>query len=128
MFLRTICKSKIHRATVTDTDINYVGSITIDAELLTLSDIVPGERVSVWNIANGERFETYAVTAPAGSGQIVVNGAAARLCQKGDIVIIVAFAVTDEMVRPKMIQVDGANKFVGELVDGRIEKPVGSEF
>src|SRR5262245_1695844 len=103
MNLRTICTSKIHRATVTQTEITYTGSIAIDSELMALTDIFPGEKVCIWNVNNGERIETYALPAPAGSGQIMINGAAARRFQPNDIVIIASFALTDEPITPKMI-------------------------
>jgi aspartate 1-decarboxylase len=115
MKLRQICKSKIHHAVVTAADLNYVGSIGIDRELLQLTDIIPGEKVSVWNVTNGQRIETYAIELPSGSGQIVVNGAAARHFHQGDVVIIVAFCLTDEPVTPRMIVVDEANHFAGNL-------------
>ena len=115
MKLRAICKSKIHRAVVTATDLNYVGSIGIDSSLMRLSDIVPGEQVSLWNINNGQRIETYAVALPEGSGQVVVNGAAARHFHAGDAIIIVAFTLTDEPVTPRMIAVDERNRFVQYL-------------
>lgn len=115
-----MCKSKIHRATVTSADLHYVGSIGIDASLLRHSDIVPGEQVAVWNVNNGERIETYAIALAEGSGEVVVNGAAARHFQPGDRVIIVAFCVTDEPIRPRMILVDERNQFVRELADGDI--------
>ena len=119
MKLRSLCKSKIHRATVTAADLDYIGSIAIDEDLLRRTDIIPGERVCVWNLNNGERIETYAIAAPAGSGQIMLNGAAARkFCEK-DKVIIVAFVLTDETIQPKMIQVDEQNRFIGELGDNR---------
>jgi aspartate 1-decarboxylase len=116
MKLRVICKSKIHRATVTGADLNYVGSIGIDRSLMLLTDIVPGEQVSVWNVNNGQRIETYAIELPEGSGGIVFNGAAARHFHPGDKVIIVAFCLTDESVVPKMIAVDERNQFAGHLV------------
>ena len=115
MKLRVICKSKIHHATVTGADLQYVGSIGIDAGLMRLTDIIEGEQVSIWNINNGQRIETYAIRLPEGSGQIVINGAAARHFQPGDQIIIVAFTVTDEAVVPRMIVVDEHNKFVKEL-------------
>ncbi|WP_146823819.1 aspartate 1-decarboxylase [Alicyclobacillus suci] len=93
---RTMMKSKIHRATVTEADLNYVGSITIDSDLLKAVDILPNEKVLVVNNNNGERFETYAIAGEAGSGQICANGAAARLVQPGDLVIIMAFAMLSE--------------------------------
>jgi aspartate 1-decarboxylase len=115
MKLRSICKSKIHRAVVTDADLNYVGSIGIDAELMRLTDIVEGEQVSVWNVSTGARIETYAISLPEGSGQIAVNGAAARHFHPGDQIIIVAFCLTDEPVAPRMIAVDAHNRFVKHL-------------
>lgn len=122
MKLRTICKSKIHRATVTGADLDYVGSIGIDRSLLQRTDIVPGEQVSVWNVNNGQRIETYALELPEGSGGIVINGAAARHFHPGDKVIIVAFCLTDEPVDPRMIAVDEKNRFVANLA-----KSVGEE-
>src|SRR5688572_26963188 len=115
MKLRSICKSKIHHAVVTGADINYVGSIGIDAGLMRLTDIVEGEKVAVWNVNNGQRVETYAIGLSEGSGQIVVNGAAARHFHVGDTVIIVAFCLTDEAVTPRMIVVDQQNRFVRSL-------------
>jgi len=103
MKLRSICKSKIHHAIVTGADLNYIGSIGIDKHLMKLTDIVPGEQVSVWNVNNGERIETYAISLPENSGAIVVNGAAARHFQPGDKIIIVAFTLTDEPIQPRMI-------------------------
>lgn len=89
-------KSKLHRATVTDADLNYVGSITIDSELMAAADIVPNEKVQVVNNNNGARFETYVIPGRAGSGVICVNGAAARLVQTGDIVIIISYGYYNE--------------------------------
>jgi aspartate 1-decarboxylase len=126
MRLRIVCKSKIHRATVTSTEVNYIGSIGIDLDLMERSDILPGEKVSVWNINNGERIETYAIPAPAGSGQITINGAAARKFQREDKVIIVAFLLTDEVVKPKMILVNEGNGFIAELGDDQHEDRVRS--
>jgi aspartate 1-decarboxylase len=117
MKLRIICKSKIHRAVVTGADLNYVGSIGIDASLMRRTDIAPGEKVSVWNVNNGRRVDTYALERPAGSGDIIVNGAAARHFHPGDTVIIVAFCLTDEPVTPRMIMVDERNRFVRDLTD-----------
>lgn len=117
MRLRIICKSKIHHAYVTQADLEYIGSIAIDEDLLERTDIIPGEQVCVWNINNGHRLETYALAAPRGSGQIILNGAAARHFREGDKIIIAAFVLTDEVVQPKMIQVDRDNQFVGSLTD-----------
>jgi len=115
MKLRSLCKSKIHHATVTGADVNYVGSIGIDQTLMNRTGLVAGEQVSVWNVSNGQRIETYAISLPEGSGQIVVNGAAARHFQPGDQVIIVAFYLTDEPVVPQMIVVDAQNRFLRSL-------------
>ncbi len=91
-----LLKSKIHRAEVTDASLNYEGSLAIDAEFMSLVDLRPGERILVGNMNNGERFETYAIPAPAGSKTISLNGATAHLGRRGDIVTIMAFAVVDE--------------------------------
>jgi len=93
--LLTLCKGKLHCATVTQAELHYVGSITIAADLMEVAGIVPWERVQVVDVANGARFETYAVEGRAGSGTVCVNGAAARLVQVGDPVIIIAYAQMD---------------------------------
>lgn len=123
MQLRAFCRAKIHRATVTETDVNYIGSIAIDADLLDRVELLPGEKVAVWNVTNGERFETYALPAPRGEGAVIVNGAAAHRCRPGDTVIVVAFVLTDEPIVPRMILVDGRNRFAGDLVDNRRPEP-----
>jgi aspartate 1-decarboxylase len=115
MKLRIICKSKIHHAVVTGADVDYVGSIGIDEDLMRMTGIVRGEQVAVWNVTNGKRIETYALPMPSGAGQIVVNGAAARHFTEGDQVIIAAFYLTDELVEPQMIVVDDQNRFVRKL-------------
>jgi len=92
----TIMKSKIHRATVTEADLNYVGSITIDQNLMDAVGILPNEKVQVVDNNNGSRFETYVISGPRDSGVICVNGAAARLVQPGDLIIIIAYAIMDE--------------------------------
>jgi aspartate 1-decarboxylase len=117
MKLRVLCKSTIHRAVVTGADLHRVGSIGIDGGLMRLTDIVAGEQVSVWNISNGQRIETHAIPRPDGSGDVVVNGAAARHFQPGDHVIIIAFCLADEKVTPRMIVVDRHNQFVEYLTD-----------
>jgi aspartate 1-decarboxylase len=89
-------KSKIHRATVTDSDLNYVGSLTVDPLLLEAADILPGEQIHVVDVDNGARFETYTIAGEAGSGEICVNGAAARLVHTGDTVIVISYAHYDE--------------------------------
>lgn len=93
---RTMLKSKIHRATVTDADLNYEGSISIDQILLQAADIVPYEEVAIYNVTNGERFSTYAITGKEGSGVICLNGAAARKVARGDTIIIASFALMNE--------------------------------
>ena len=111
--LREVLKSKIHRATVTDANLNYTGSITIDPVLLRLADIREYEKVQVVNINNGARFETYAILGKPESGEVCVNGAAARMVHVGDIVIIMTFAHLDEKEieshSPKLLKVDGKN-------------------
>lgn len=111
---RVMCKSKIHRATVTDADLNYEGSITVDGNLLDAADILEYEQVHVVNVNNGARFETYAMRGEPGSGAIVVNGAAARLVQRGDTVIIFSYGsfAEDELdgFQPTFIFVDGENR------------------
>ena len=110
----TLLKGKIHRAAVTQCDLHYEGSISIDSALLERAGILPFEQVDVLNINNGQRFTTYALAAPAGSGTIGVNGAAARLAQKGDLVIIVAYARMDEadakVFSPRVLMVDAHNR------------------
>lgn len=115
MKLRALCSSKIHHATVTEANVAYVGSIGIDRELMELADILPGEKVALWNVNNGARVETYALPAPAGSGEIIVNGAAARHFEVGDRIIIVTFTLTDEDIEPKMFLVNERNEFAGWL-------------
>jgi len=110
MMLREMLKSKIHRATVTEADLNYVGSITIDLDLMEKADILENEKVSVLNINNGQRFDTYAQTGPRGSGKICLNGAAARLVHPGDLVIIIVYELcTKEELKthkPTIVLVD----------------------
>lgn len=113
---RILCKSKIHRATVTDANLNYEGSITVDPTLLEAADILEYEQVHVVNIANGARFETYAMRGTEGSGEVVVNGAAARLVQPGDTVIIFSYASYDadelEDFAPTFVFVDEENRIM----------------
>jgi aspartate 1-decarboxylase len=107
---RVMLKSKIHRARVTDTNVDYEGSITIDEEIMRMVDILPYEKVAIYNISNGNRLETYAIQGKKGSKEFIINGAAARLMQKGDIIIVVAFAVSDEEeikeFTPRIIRMD----------------------
>ena len=112
--LITICKSKIHRATITDANLEYVGSITIDADLIRRADLVPFEKVQVANISNGERFETYVIEGEAGSGIIGLNGAAARKGSVGDLIISIAYGhIGKEKAKgfkPAIVHVDKDNR------------------
>ncbi|MFI0806348.1 aspartate 1-decarboxylase [Streptomyces echinatus] len=114
--LRTVFKSKIHRATVTQADLHYVGSVTIDADLLDAADLLPGELVHIVDITNGARLETYVIEGERGSGVIGINGAAAHLVHPGDLVIIISYAqVTDaeaRELRPRVVHVDAGNRIV----------------
>jgi aspartate 1-decarboxylase len=116
---RTMMKAKLHRATVTEANLNYVGSITIDEDLMDLVDLLPNEKVQIVNNNNGARLETYTIPGPRGSGVICLNGAAARLVHPGDIVIIISYAMmSDEEARnnkPKIAVLDAANKPVNML-------------
>lgn len=111
---RTMMKSKLHRATVTEANLNYVGSITIDENLMELADLYPNEKVQIVNNNNGARLETYIIPGPRGSGVICLNGAAARLVQPGDKVIIISYAMmTEEEARklqPKVVILDDENR------------------
>ncbi|MBH5318583.1 aspartate 1-decarboxylase [Paenibacillus sp. GSMTC-2017] len=113
---REIHKSKIHRAVVTEANLNYVGSITIAEDILEASNILENEKVQVVNINNGARLETYAITGPRGSGVICLNGAAARLVQPGDRVIIISYAMMDENeakgYKPNVVIMDENNRIV----------------
>jgi aspartate 1-decarboxylase len=118
---RTMLKSKIHRATVTQADLHYVGSVTIDADLMDAADLLPGEQVAIVDVTNGARLETYVIEGPRGSGVIGINGAAARLVQEGDLVILISYCtVTDAEARtlaPKVVFVDADNRIVGTGAD-----------
>ena len=117
--MRTMMKSKIHRARVTQVDLDYEGSITIDRALMEASDILPFERVEVLNINNGARFSTYAIEGMANSGIIGINGAAARLVAKGDIVLILSYSQVpdDEAINmiPNIVRVDSQNRIIEPL-------------
>ncbi len=116
--LRTMCKSKIHRATVTGADLNYVGSITIDPVLMEAADLLEYEQVSVVNVNNGARLETYVIPGVPGKGEICLNGAAARLVHPGDKVIVISYAQYDEKemerYRPVFIFVDEQNRIASD--------------
>ena len=117
VLVRTMFKSKIHRATVTQADLHYVGSVTIDEDLLDAADLLPGELVHIVDITNGARLETYTIAGPRGSGIIGINGAAARLVQPGDLVILIAYAQLDtaaaKELQPHVVFVDSENRVVG---------------
>jgi aspartate 1-decarboxylase len=112
--LRMMCKSKIHRARITKVDLHYEGSIGIDRKLLKKADIRPGEIVQVVNVTNGARFETYAIEEKSGSGQIGLYGAAAHLGKKGDIIIVLSYALMEEpeskRIKPKVVHTDSKNR------------------
>jgi len=113
---RTMLKSKIHRATVTDCDLHYVGSITIDPDLLEAADILAHEQVHVVDVDNGARFETYTIAGERGSGEIKVNGAAARLVHRGDTIIVISYAGYDRhelsSYEPRVVHVDRGNQII----------------
>lgn len=113
---RTMLKSKIHRATVTGSDLNYVGSITIDSELLEAADIMEFEQVAVVDVDNGARFETYTIAGEPGSGEVTVNGAAARLVHHGDTIIVISYGTYEiaelESYLPRVVHVDSGNRIL----------------
>ncbi|MEU6061325.1 aspartate 1-decarboxylase [Streptomyces sp. NPDC047097] len=113
---RTMFKSKIHRATVTQADLHYVGSVTVDADLMEAADLLPGELVHIVDIDNGARLETYVIEGERGSGVIGINGAAAHLVHPGDLVILISYAQVDDAearaLVPRVVHVDGANRIV----------------
>ena len=115
--LRTMVTSKIHRARVTQADLHYVGSVTIDADLMAAADLLPGEQVHIVDVDNGARLVTYVIAGPAGSGVIGINGAAARLVHPGDLVIIIGYGQLDDAEArrhvPNVVFVDADNRVVG---------------
>lgn len=125
---RPMMISKIHRVTVTQADLNYVGSITIDSDLLAAADLLPGQQVDVVDVSNGARLTTYVIGGPSGSGEVCINGAAARLVSPGDIVIVIAYGLLDDAeartYRPHVVFVDQNNRIVargedpGQVPDG----------
>jgi aspartate 1-decarboxylase len=114
-------KSKIHRATITQADLHYVGSVTIDERLLEAADLVPGEQVDVVDVTNGARLTTYVIPGEKDSGVIGINGAAARLVEPGDLVIMISYGIFDEaeagQLRPRIVHVDAANQIVATTAD-----------
>ena len=113
---RTMLKSKIHRATVTEADLHYVGSVAIDRDLMDAADLLEGEQVAIADITNGARLETYVIPAPRGSGTITINGAAAHLVRAGDLVIIMNYASMDDAEakrwKPIVVHVDEKNRVI----------------
>jgi aspartate 1-decarboxylase len=114
--MRVMMKSKIHRATVTQADLHYVGSVTIDSALMEAADLLEGEQVAIVDVTNGARIETYAIPGEAGSGIIGINGAAAHLVHPGDLVIIISYAGLSDAearaLRPRIVHVDEKNRIV----------------
>ena len=127
--LRTMLKSKIHRVTVTQADLHYVGSCTIDADLMDAADILEGEKIDIVDIDNGNRLSTYAISGERGSGIISINGAAARLISPGDLVIIIGYGIFNseelEQYAPKVVFVNDRNQQV-ELGHDPADAPAGS--
>jgi len=115
--MRWLMRSKIHNATVTEANLAYVGSITIDQDLLDKVGLWPGERVLVVSNTSGSRLETYVISGQRGSGDICMNGAAAHLIGQGEQIIIMGFELTDSLITPEVILVDAANRFVRYLVE-----------
>src|SRR4051812_44238018 len=115
--LRTMMKSKIHRATVTQADLHYVGSVTVDEDLLEAADLLPGELVHIVDVTNGARIETYTIAGQRGSGVLGINGAAARLVHPGDVVILIAYAQMETAeareLLPSVVFVDADNRVLG---------------
>ncbi len=126
---RIMMKSKIHRATVTQADLDYVGSVTLDEDLMDAADLLEGEQVAIVDITNGARIETYVIPGARGTGVIGINGAAAHLVHPGDLVIIISYAVLDDAearaLKPAIVHVDGANRIV-KLGDDAAEPVPGS--
>ena len=114
--MRVMMKSKIHRATVTQADLDYVGSVAIDVDLMEAADLLEGEQVTIADITNGARLETYVIPAPRGSRTITINGAAAHLVHAGDLVIIMSYCVLDDAearkIKPRVVHVDAGNNVV----------------
>ena len=113
--MRFYLKSKIHMATVTEAEVDYIGSITIDSTLVEKAGFDEGEKVSVWDVTNGERLETYVILGERDSGVICINGAAAIKIKKGDKAIIAGFELSDKKIEPKIVLVDEKNRFVKYL-------------
>ncbi len=127
--LRTMLKSKIHRATVTQADLHYVGSLTLDPDLMEAADLLPGEQVAIVDVTNGARLETYVIEGERGTGVIGINGAAAHLVHPGDLVIVISYGMMDSAeaaaFRPRVVFVDAENKPIS-LGDDPAHAPEGS--
>jgi len=115
--MRWVLRSKIHKATVTEADVNYVGSVTIDQDLMDRVGLWPGEKVLIVDNTNGARIETYTIAGPRGSGAVEINGAAAHRVNRGDEVIIMGFELSSVPLEPKAILVDAQNRYVRDLVE-----------
>ena len=116
---KTMLQSKIHRATVTDSNLNYEGSITVDELLMEKANLIPFEQVHIYNINNGERFQTYVIPGPRNSGTMCLNGAAARKAVKGDLIIIANYVILDteeaKQHKPKLVYVDAQNRMASKI-------------
>ncbi|MEV6523486.1 aspartate 1-decarboxylase [Longispora sp. NPDC051575] len=125
--LRTMLKSKIHRATVTQADLHYVGSVTIDEDLLDAADLIPGEQVAIVDVTNGARLETYVIPGERGSGVIGINGAAAHLVHPDDLVIIISYGQMDESEAksylPRVVHVNERNQVIELGTDPTVANP-----
>jgi aspartate 1-decarboxylase len=131
-------KSKIHRATVTQADLHYVGSVTVDEDLMDAADLLAGEQVAIVDVTNGARLETYVIAGPRGSGAIGINGAAAHLVHPGDLVILISYAQLDDatarIYRPRVVHVDADNRVIeldhdpAGAVPGMAGSPVRGDF
>jgi aspartate 1-decarboxylase len=131
-------KSKIHRATVTQADLHYVGSVTVDEDLMDAADLLAGEQVAIVDVTNGARLETYVIAGPRGSGVIGINGAAAHLVHPGDLVILISYAQLDDAAartyRPRIVHVDDANRIFelghdpADAIPGMVGEPVRGDL
>lgn len=126
--MRWIMRSKIHKATITEANLNYIGSITIDADLLDRCGLMEGEKVLVVSNTSGARLETYTIAGERGSGDICMNGAAAHLVKKGEEVIIIGFELTDQPITPKAILVDKNNRYVRDLAKEKAGMILSEQF
>lgn len=125
--LRTMFKSKIHRATVTQGNLHYIGSLTLDEDLMEAADLLPGEQVAIVDVTNGARLETYLIPGERGSGVVGINGAAAHLVDVGDLVIVISYAQLDDTEArsfvPTVVHVDGRNRILGLGDDPAVALP-----